>query len=122
VRHQPQGRQAQQRRHLVVRYASRRPAGEWALPLFLYSSATCHLDSDISFFPVEGGRECRAVRPAHAPSPSACARRSGRSRSERRVRRSEGSGGGSVGNKGTRSSGCARSRDSLPRRPRSTRR
>jgi hypothetical protein len=41
--------------------------------LFLYSSAMCRRDSDISSFPAEGGRERRAVRPAHAPSPSACA-------------------------------------------------
>jgi hypothetical protein len=34
ARHQPQGCQEQQRRPLVVRYGSRRPAGEWALPRF----------------------------------------------------------------------------------------
>jgi hypothetical protein len=62
------------------------------------------------------------VRPAHAPSPSARTRCSGKSRSGRRVRRSGGSGGGSTGNKGVRNSGCASSRDYLPRRRRSTRR
>jgi hypothetical protein len=56
---------------LVVCYASRRSAGEWALPPFLYSSAMCRRDSDVSSFPAEGSRERRAVRPAHAPSLSA---------------------------------------------------
>jgi hypothetical protein len=32
-------------------YASRRPAGEQALPIFLYSSATHRRDSEISLFP-----------------------------------------------------------------------
>jgi hypothetical protein len=40
-------------------------------PPFLYSSARCHRDSDVLSFPAEGGRERNAVRPAHAPSPSA---------------------------------------------------
>jgi hypothetical protein len=39
-------------------------------PLFLYSSARCRRDSDVSFFLAESGRERSAVRPAHAPSPS----------------------------------------------------
>jgi hypothetical protein len=78
--------------------------------------------SDISLFPAEGGCERHVVRPAHAPSLSTHALRSGGSRSERRARRSEGSGDRSTGNRGTRNSGCASSRDSLPRRPRSTRR
>jgi hypothetical protein len=39
--------------------------------LFPYSSAICRHDSDVSSFPAEGDRERRAVRPAHAPSPSA---------------------------------------------------
>jgi hypothetical protein len=56
------------------------------------------------------------------PRARAHARRSGGSRSGRRVRRSGGSGGGSIGNKGTRNSSCVSSRDFLPRRPRSTRR
>jgi hypothetical protein len=107
---------------MVIRYASRRPAGEWALPLFLYSYAMRWRGSDISLFPAEGGRERHAVRPAHAPSLSTRARRSGGSRSERRARRSEGSGDRSTRNRGKRNSGCASSRDSLPRRPQSTRR
>jgi hypothetical protein len=49
------------------------PSVSGLILLFLYSSATCRRDSDISSFPAEGGRERRAVRPAHAPSPSACA-------------------------------------------------
>jgi hypothetical protein len=44
---------------------------EWALPLFLNSSVMCRRGSDVSLIPVEGGRERCAVRPAHAPSPSA---------------------------------------------------
>jgi hypothetical protein len=38
---------------------------------FLYSLATRRCDSNISLFLAEGGRGRRAVRPAHAPSPSA---------------------------------------------------
>jgi hypothetical protein len=89
-------------------------------PFYFYSSATCRRDSDISFFPAEGDRERRAVRPVHAPSPSACVRHSGESRSGRRVRRSGGSGSGSTRNKGTRNPGCVSSREFLPRRRRST--
>jgi hypothetical protein len=81
-----------------------------------------HRDSDTLVFPVEGGRERRAVRSAHAPSSSTRARRSGWSRSERRERRSGGSGDRSAGNGGTRNSGSASSRDSPLWRPRSTRR
>jgi hypothetical protein len=40
-------------------------------PLFPYPSAICCRDSDVSSFPAEGGRECRAIRPAHVLSPSA---------------------------------------------------
>jgi uncharacterized membrane protein YgcG len=97
------------------------PSVSGSSPLFLYSSATHRRGSHVSLFPAEGDRERRAVRPAHAPSPSARGR-SGGSRSGRRARRSEGSGGGSAGSRGTRNSGCASSRDSLPRRPRSIRR
>jgi hypothetical protein len=67
------------------------------------------------------GRERRAVRPAHASSPSAHARRSGRSRSGRRAR-SGASGDGSAGSGGVRSSGCAGSRGSPHLGPRSTHR
>jgi hypothetical protein len=92
------------------------------LPLFLHHSAMRRRDSDALFFSVEGGSERRAVRPAHSPSPSARARRSGGSRSEWCIRRSEGSGGGSAGNRGTKNTDCASSRDSPLWRPRSTRR
>jgi hypothetical protein len=44
------------------------------LPPLLYSSAMRCCDSGISLFLAEGGCEHRVVRPAHAPSPSACAR------------------------------------------------
>jgi hypothetical protein len=57
------------------------------------------------------------------PTPRAQARAVQRREQERAgARRSEGSGGGGAGNRETRNSGCASSRDSLPRRPRSTRR
>jgi hypothetical protein len=64
------------------------------LPLFLYPSATRRRDSDISLFPAEGGRERRAVRPAHTLSPSArAAQRREQERAarkkERRIRRRE---------------------------------
>jgi hypothetical protein len=64
------------------------------LPPFLYSSAMRHCDSNISLFLAEGGRERRAVRPAHAPSPSAhAAQRREQERAtrkkERRIRRRE---------------------------------
>jgi hypothetical protein len=85
-------------------------------PPFLYSSARCRRDSDVLSFPAEGGRERSTVRPAHTPSPSARAQRSGRNRSGRRVRRSGESGGGNARSKGTKNSGCASSRD-FPRRP-----
>jgi hypothetical protein len=64
-----------------------------------FSSFLCNVPPrpDTSLFPAEGDRERRAVRPTHAPSPSARAWRSGGSRSERRVRRSEGFGGGHRG-------------------------
>jgi hypothetical protein len=44
------------------------------LPPLLYSSVMRCCDSGISLFLAEGGCEHRVVRPAHAPSPSACAR------------------------------------------------
>jgi hypothetical protein len=69
-----------------------------------------------------GGCERRVVRPAHAPSPSTRARRSGESRSGRRARRSGVSGDGSAENRGARSSGCASSMGSPPLGLRSTRR
>jgi hypothetical protein len=58
------------------------------------------------------------------PTPRARARaqRSGGSKSGRRARRRRGSGDGSAGNREVRSSGCASSWDSPPRRLRSTRR
>jgi hypothetical protein len=40
-------------------------------PPFLSSFARCRRDPDVSSFPAEGGRERSAVRPAHAPGPSA---------------------------------------------------
>jgi hypothetical protein len=92
------------------------------LPPFLYSFATRRLGSGISLLLAEGGRECCTVQPAHTPSPSARARRSGGSRSKRRARRSEGSGSRSAENRGTKNTGCASSRDSPLRRPQSTRR
>jgi hypothetical protein len=58
-------------------------------PFFLYPSATRCSGSNVSLFLAEGDRERRVVRPAHAPSQSARERRSGRSRSGRRLRRSE---------------------------------
>jgi hypothetical protein len=61
------------------------------------------------------------TRPRPEPKRSR-ARRSGGNKSGRRARRRGGSGGGSAGNSGTRSTGYASSRDSLPQRPRSTRR
>jgi hypothetical protein len=71
-------------------------------------------DFDISSSLAEGGCECSAVRPAHAPSPSARMRRSGGNRSGRRVRRSGGSDGGSSGSRGTKNSSCASSRGFPP--------
>jgi hypothetical protein len=62
--------------------------------------------------PAGDGCERRVVRPAHAPSPSARAWRSGGSKSGRRAGRRRGSGDGSPGNRGVRSSGCASSRGS----------
>jgi hypothetical protein len=57
-------------------------------PLFLYSSARCRRDSDVSFFLAESGRERSAVRPAHAPSPSARAlQRREQERAERKNER-----------------------------------
>jgi hypothetical protein len=67
--------------------------------------------ADGTFFPL--------VQPAYAPSPSARAWHSGSSRSGWRARRSKGSGGGNAGRRGTKNSGCASSRDFLPRLPRS---
>jgi hypothetical protein len=64
------------------------------LPPFLCASAMRRCDSDISLFLAEGGRERRAVRPAHGPSPSARAvQRREKERvirkKERRIRRRE---------------------------------
>jgi hypothetical protein len=72
--------------------------------------------------PAGDGCERRTIRPAHAPSPSMRARRSGGSKSGRRVRRRGVSGDGSAGNGGVRSSGCASSSGSPPLGLRSTRR
>jgi hypothetical protein len=44
------------------------------IPPFFYSFAMRRCNSDISLFLEEGGRERRAVRPTHAPSPRVCAR------------------------------------------------
>jgi hypothetical protein len=80
----------------------------------------CCNDSDVSSSLAEGGRERCAVRPAHTPSPGVRARRSSGNRSGRRGRRRRGSGDRSVRNRRMRSSSSASSRDSLPRRLRST--
>jgi hypothetical protein len=53
-------------------------------PPFLYSSARCRRDFDVSSFPTEGGCERSAVRPAHAPGPSA---RAAQRREQERVAR-----------------------------------
>jgi hypothetical protein len=56
-------------------------------PVFLHSSATRRRGCDISLFLAEGDRERHAVRPAHAPSPSA--RAAQRQQQERAARKKE---------------------------------
>jgi hypothetical protein len=91
---------------------------------FLHSSTSHWRGLTFHLSPADGDRGCRAVRSAHAPSPSPRARRSGgsRSRSWRRARKRIGSGGGSAESRRMSSSGCESSRDFLPQQPRRTRR
>jgi hypothetical protein len=86
------------------------------LPVRLMSAC---FEALLVFF-ADKGHERRAVRPTHAPGPSARAWRSSGSRSGRRARRSGASGDGSAGSRGVRSSGCVSSRGSPHLGPRST--
>jgi hypothetical protein len=98
------------------------PPQRTATTLTLYSSQQWEIVNAVRSDRPTPRARARARSDPPTPRARARARRNGGSRSERCIRRSEGSGGGSVGNRETRNSGCTSSRDSLPWRPRITRR